>query len=94
MVGAINNVPVPTFPARFSWVICVAAHDGKDPLSIDAKPEPPADFGAPGIDIEVWWLFPIRALLAAGIEAALRTLPPVIPATASRVVISFTPRLA
>jgi subtilisin len=56
LVCATNNVPAPTYPGQFSSVISVAAHDGTDPLSIDANPSPPVDFGAPGIDIEVSWL--------------------------------------
>jgi subtilisin family serine protease len=34
----------------------VAAHDGTDPFSLDANPDPPVDFGAPGIEIRVPWL--------------------------------------
>jgi len=56
LVCATNNVPAPTYPAQFSSVISVAAHDGHDPLSLDANPAPPVDFGAPGIDITVPWL--------------------------------------
>lgn len=56
LVCATNNVPAPTYPAQFSSVISVAAHDDRDPFSIDANPGPPADFGAPGIDVEVPWL--------------------------------------
>jgi subtilisin family serine protease len=56
LVCAVNNVPAPTYPAQFSSVISVAAHDGRDPFDLDANPAPPADFGAPGIDIEVPWL--------------------------------------
>lgn len=56
LVCATNNVPAPTYPAEFSSVISVAAHDGRDPFSLDANPAPPVDFGAPGIDIEVPWL--------------------------------------
>jgi subtilisin len=55
LVCATNNVPAATYPGQFSSVISVAAHDGKDPFSIDANPAPPVDFGAPGIDIEVPW---------------------------------------
>jgi len=46
----------PTYPAQFSSVISVAAHDGRDPFALDANPAPPTDFGAPGIDIRVPWL--------------------------------------
>jgi subtilisin len=56
LVCAANNVPAATYPAQFSSVISVAAHDGRDPFDLDANPTPPADFGAPGIDIEVPWL--------------------------------------
>jgi subtilisin len=56
LVCATNNVPAPTYPAQFSSVISVAAHDGQDPFGIDANPAPPTDFGAPGIDIRVPWL--------------------------------------
>jgi subtilisin family serine protease len=56
LVCATNNVPAPTYPAEFSSVISVAAHDGRDPFSLDANPAPPVDFGAPGIDVEVPWL--------------------------------------
>ena len=56
LVCATSNVPAPTYPAQFSSVISVAAHDGQDPFALDANPAPPTDFGAPGIDIRVPWL--------------------------------------
>jgi subtilisin len=56
LVCAINNIPAPTYPAQFSSVISVAAHDRQDPFGLDANPAPPADFGAPGIDVRVPWL--------------------------------------
>jgi subtilisin family serine protease len=56
LVCATNNVPAPTYPAQFSSVISVAAHDGHDPFALDVNPAPPADFGAPGIDVRVPWL--------------------------------------
>jgi subtilisin family serine protease len=56
LVCATNNVPAPTYPAQFSSVISVAAHDGHDPFSLDANPAPPVEFGAPGIEITVPWL--------------------------------------
>ncbi len=56
LVCATNNVPAPTYPSQFSSVISVAAHDGRDPFSLDVNPAPPVDFGAPGIDVEVPWL--------------------------------------
>lgn len=56
LVSAVNNVPGPTYPSEYSSVFSVAAHDGRDPLSLDYNPAPPVEFGAPGIDIEVPWL--------------------------------------
>ena len=56
LVCAANNAAALTYPAQFSSVISVAAHDGQDPFGLDINPAPPADFGAPGIDIEVPWL--------------------------------------
>jgi subtilisin family serine protease len=56
LVCAMNNVFSPTFPSQFSSVISVAACDGDDPFRLLANPAPPADFGAPGIDVEVAWM--------------------------------------
>jgi subtilisin family serine protease len=56
LVCAMNNIFTPTFPSQFSSVISVAACDGTDPFRLLANPNPPADFGAPGIDLEVAWL--------------------------------------
>jgi subtilisin family serine protease len=56
LVCAMNNLFTPTFPSQFSSVISVAACDGDDPLLLLANPHPPADFGAPGIDMEVAWM--------------------------------------
>jgi subtilisin family serine protease len=56
LVCAANNVQAPTYPAQFSSVISVAANDRRDPFCLEANPAPPADFGAPGIDVQVPWL--------------------------------------
>jgi subtilisin family serine protease len=55
LVCAVNNVPGPTYPSQFSSVISVAATAGSDPFDLAANPSPPADFGAPGIDVDVAW---------------------------------------
>jgi subtilisin len=55
LVCAVNNVPGPTYPSQYSSVFSVAAHDGKDPFSLDYNPTPPVEFGAPGIDVDVAW---------------------------------------
>jgi subtilisin len=56
LVCAMNNILAPTFPSQFSSVISVAACDGDDPFQLLANPSPPADFGAPGIDLELAWM--------------------------------------
>jgi subtilisin family serine protease len=56
LVSAVNNVPAPSYPSLYSSVISVAAHEGKDPHTFFYNPEPPVEFGAPGIDVKVAWL--------------------------------------
>jgi subtilisin family serine protease len=56
LVCAMNNILAPTFPSQFSSVISVAACDGDDPFRLLANPLPPADFGAPGLDLEIAWM--------------------------------------
>jgi subtilisin len=56
LITAANNMPIPSFPSMYASVISVAAHDGKDPHCFYYNPEPPVEFGAPGIDVKVAWL--------------------------------------
>jgi subtilisin family serine protease len=56
IVCAINNVPAPSYPAQYSSVFSVAAHSGTDPMHFNYNPNPPVEFGAPGISLEVAWL--------------------------------------
>jgi subtilisin len=55
LVSAVNNLPAPSFPSLYSSVISVAAHEGKHPFTFYYNPDPPVEFGAPGIDVEVAW---------------------------------------
>ena len=55
LVSAINNVEKPSYPSEYAAVFSVAAFEGKDPLSFAYNPNPPVEFGAPGIDLEVAW---------------------------------------
>lgn len=55
LVCAANNLPGPTYPAQFDSVVSVAARPGHDPWDLVANPDPPVDFGARGIDVEVAW---------------------------------------
>ena len=56
VVCAISNQPGRSYPAEYSGVFSVASHVGTDPFSIDYNPSPPAEWGAPGIDLHVAWL--------------------------------------
>ncbi len=56
LVCAVNNVPAPTYPSQYASVVSVAANDATDPFALDCNPAPPAEFGAPGIDLEIPWL--------------------------------------
>ena len=56
LVCAVNNVPAPSYPSEFAAVVSVAANDALGPFDIDCNPSPPAEFGAPGIDLEIPWL--------------------------------------
>ena len=55
VICAVNNYPEASFPSLFATVISVAAHAGHDPFTYYYNPNPPVEFGAPGIDIDVAW---------------------------------------
>ncbi len=56
LVTAANNIPLPSFPSLYAAVISVAAHGLKDPNVFYYNPEPPVEFGAPGISVRVPWV--------------------------------------
>jgi subtilisin len=55
IVASAHNLPVESFPWRFSAVISVGSHAGSDPLEFHANAHPPVEFAAPGIDLELAW---------------------------------------
>jgi subtilisin len=55
IVTAANNLARPSFPSLFASVASVACSLSKDPFRFHYNPEPPTEFLAPGIDIEVSW---------------------------------------
>ena len=55
LVSAVNNVPAPSYPSQYSSVVSVAAHEQQDPFTYYYNPQPPVEFGAPGIDVRVPW---------------------------------------
>ena len=66
LVCAANNMPGPTYPSQFSSVISVAAMVGEDPMSLAYNPQPPVEFAAIGIDIEVPWTGADSSIVATG----------------------------
>jgi subtilisin len=56
LVASAHNMPVESFPWRFSSVISVGSHEEEDPLLFYANPDPPVEFFARGVDIDVAWL--------------------------------------
>jgi subtilisin family serine protease len=55
LVSAANNLSVASYPSLFAAVVSVAAHDAADPGTWFYNPEPPVEFGAHGLDVDVAW---------------------------------------
>jgi subtilisin family serine protease len=55
LVTAANNVARPSFPSLYASVTSVACNLSKEPFHFHFNPEPPTEFLAPGIDLEVSW---------------------------------------
>jgi subtilisin len=56
LVASAHNMPVESFPWRFSSVVSVASHEESDPFVFYSNPSPPVEFFARGLDLEVAWL--------------------------------------
>ncbi len=56
LVASAHNMPVESYPWRFSSVISVGSHEEADPLTYFYNPNPPVEFFARGVDVEVAWL--------------------------------------
>lgn len=55
LVTAANNMPIPSYPSLYSSVISVASHAVQDPYVFYYNPNPPVEFGALGIDVDIAW---------------------------------------
>jgi subtilisin len=55
LISAVNNIQTASYPSLYASVFSVAAHEGHDPFQYYYNPNPPVEFGAPGIDVEVAW---------------------------------------
>ena len=55
LVASAHNMPVESYPCRFSSVISVGSHEQEDPFAYYYNPAPPVEFFARGVDVEVAW---------------------------------------
>jgi subtilisin family serine protease len=56
LVASAHNMPVESYPWRFSSVISVGSHAEPDSLMFFYNPDPPVEFFARGVDVELPWL--------------------------------------
>ena len=56
LVASAHNMPVESYPWRFSSVISVGSHEEPDPLTFFYNPNPPVEFFARGVGVEIAWL--------------------------------------
>ena len=55
IVASANNTPVYSYPWLFASVISVASHSEQDPYTFYYNPDPPVEFTAPGVDLDLAW---------------------------------------
>jgi subtilisin len=55
LVASAHNMPVESYPWRFSSVISVGSHEEPDPLTFFYNPSPPVEFFGRGVNVEVPW---------------------------------------
>ena len=55
LVASAHNMPVESYPWRFSSVISVGSHAGSDPFAFFYNPSPPVEFFARGVNLDVAW---------------------------------------
>ncbi|MEX2644945.1 MAG: S8 family serine peptidase, partial [Gaiellaceae bacterium] len=56
LVASAHNMPVESFPWKFSSVVSVGSHELDDPHMLFSNPRPPVEFFARGVDLDVAWL--------------------------------------
>jgi subtilisin len=56
LVASAHNMPVESYPWRFASVISVGSHEQPDPLAWYYNPNPPVEFFARGVGVDVAWL--------------------------------------
>jgi subtilisin len=56
LVASAHNMPVESYPWRFSSVISVGSHEEPDPFMFFYNPTPPVEFFGRGVNVVVAWL--------------------------------------
>ena len=56
LVASAHNMPVESYPWKFSSVISVGSHELDDPFAFFYNPAPPVEFFARGLELDVAWL--------------------------------------
>jgi len=56
LVASAHNMPVESYPWRFSSVISVGSHEDPDPQTFFYNPSPPVEFFGRGVGVEIAWL--------------------------------------
>ncbi len=56
LVASAHNMPVESYPWRFSSVISVGSHEEREPDTFFYNPAPPVEFFARGVGVEIAWL--------------------------------------
>jgi subtilisin family serine protease len=55
LVASAHNMPVESYPWKFSSVISVGSHEEEDPLAFFYNPSPPVEFFGRGVNVDVAW---------------------------------------
>ena len=55
IVASAHNMPIESYPWRFSSVISVGSHEREDPELVFVNAEPPVEFFARGVGVSVPW---------------------------------------
>jgi subtilisin family serine protease len=56
LVASAHNMPVESYPWKFSSVISVGSHEDENPFAYFYNPNPPVEFFARGLNVDVAWL--------------------------------------
>ena len=56
LVASAHNMPVESYPWRFSSVISVGSHEDESPFTFFYNPNPPVEFFGRGVNVDVAWL--------------------------------------